>query len=234
VSAHDAWYLVVGGALWLRHTSPPGAVWFADFAGEPTARKVPYDGPLPFGDRLAGSCGDARWDLTLSGGDEPFPYFSGWLRRIASSIVDVERPSVRVDGWFETHGVRHELADARGEVARVRYRRQVDHWGWFHAALPDGGSLDGLVAKPIGLPRLAFHWRDGRRGRTSGSAAPGQLRVGPYVVEARREAFVGVTYPRAHCWHTERARLHGGGLDVENVALEYGSRARVDGWPISI
>jgi hypothetical protein len=230
----DAWYLVVNGVLWLRHSSEPRAVWFADFAETPTARREPYDGELPFGDRLAGSCADARWDLTLQGGCEPFTYFTGALRPIASTNVDVLRPSVRVDGWFETNGVRRELDGAPGEVAHVRTRRYADWWGWCHAALPDGGSLDAVVAKRPGLPPLAFHWRDGRRSVSRGSARPGSMRVGPYTVEADAASFVGVTYDGAYCWHSETARLTGDGLHVERVALEYGSRARLEGWPISI
>jgi len=230
----DAWYLVVNGVLWLRHTSQPRAVWFADFAGTPTARREPYDGDLPFGDRLTGSCGDARWELRLHDGREPYTYFTGLLRPVASTNVDVLRPRALVDGWFEVGGVRSELHRAPGEVAHVRTRRYAQWWAWFHAPLPDGGSLDGVVAKRPGVPVLGFHWRDGKRARARGDGRPGAMSVGPYVVESEPESFVGVTYDGAYCWHSETAHLTGGGLDVENVALEYGSRARVDGWPISI
>jgi hypothetical protein len=235
----DAWYLVVNGVLWLRHTSQPRAVWFADFVDTPSARREPYDGELPFGDRLTGSCGDARWELTLGGGGSPTPYFPGWLRPIAATNVTAERPAVRVDGWFEAGGVRHELHDAPGETALVRTRRHADEWGWFHAALPDGGWVDGLVGRAKGLPQVAFHLRDGKRTWARGVAAPGRTQVGPYVVEAPHDSFVGVTYldpggGAVYCWHSERGRLTGPGVEAEHVALEYGSRARVDGWPISI
>lgn len=234
MSAVDAWYLVVNGRLWLRHSSLPRAVWFADFDAAPTARRSPYDGPLPFGDHLVGECEDAQWDLTLQDGGALFPYFSGVLRRVASTNVDVERPAVRVDGWYEAGGVRHELDGAAGQVAHVRVRQHAQRWGWFHAALPDGGWLDGLVAKRPRLPQVAFHVRDGRREWSRGTAAPGLMRVGPFTVAAPRESFVGVTYEGAYCWHSEHGRLTGGGLEVSGVAFEYGSHAKVDGWPVSI
>lgn len=235
----EAWYLVVNGVLWLRHTSHPRAVWFADFVDTPTARREPYAGELPFGDVLAGTCGDARWELALRGGGAPAHYFPGWLRPVAATNVTLQRPGLRVDGWFETNGVRHELHDAPAEAALVRTRRHADEWGWFHAALPDGRWLDGLVGRAKGLPQVAFHLHDGRRRWARGDAAPGRMQVGPYVVEAPQDSFVGVTYVdpgggEVHCWHSERARLTGPGLALEHVALEYGSRARVDGWPISI
>jgi len=235
----DAWYLVVNGSFWLRHTSEPRAVWFADFTGSPTARREPFSGTLPFGERLVGTCADASWELSLRGSAAPFHYFPVWLRPVAATNVTVERPAVRVDGWFEAGGVRHELDEAPGEVAHVRTRRHADEWGWFHAALPDGGWLDGLVGKAKGLPQIALHARNGHRRWARGSAAPGRMRVGPYRVEAPPESFVGVTYvdpdgSEVYCWHSEHARLTGDGLAVERVALEYGSRAKVDGWPISI
>jgi hypothetical protein len=235
VSPYEVRYLVVAGELWLRATTQPRAVWFADFSGTPQAWREPYDGELP----LRGSVAGAQWDLDVRGEEHPFAYTPRALRRVASTQVVVERPSVLVDGVVEIDGVRRELEGARGQIAHVFGRRHADRWGWFHAALPDGGWLDGLVARVPRLPQVSFHVRAGRRIWALGSAEPGRMRVGPFTVNADRDDFVGVTYldpdgAELWCWHTERARLTGGGLDVEGVALEYGSRARVDGWPISI
>lgn len=235
MSTYDVRYLVVGGELWLRRTTHPPAVWFADFSATPRAWREPYDGELP----LSGEVDGARWDLQLTGDVEEFAYTPRVLRPVASTQVVVEQPRVRVDGLVEIGGVRRELRGAPGEIARVFGRRHADRWGWFHAALPDGGWLDGLVAKVPGLPQVSFHVRDGRRRWARGRVEPGLVHVGAYAVRAPREDFVGVTYwdpdgAELWCWHTERARLTGDGLDVDGVALEYGSRARVDGWPISI
>ena len=235
MSTYEVRYLVVAGELWLRATSHPRAVWFADFSGAPRAWREPYDGDLP----LQGTVDGARWDLDVRGETQPFAYTPRLLRRIASTQVVVERPTVLVDGVVEVDGVRRELRGAPGEIAHVFGRRHADRWGWFHAPLPGGGWLDGLVAQVPRLPEVSFHVRDGRRRWARGSAEPGRMRVGPYEITAAREDFVGVTYvdpdgSELWCWHTERARLTGGGLDVGEVALEYGSRATVEGWPISI
>lgn len=235
---YDAWYLVVAGRIWVRQTSEP-AVWFADFTGTPTVRKERYTGELAFGDRIAGSVDGARWDLQVRGGGATFSYVPALLAPVASTQVVLERPATLVDGVVEVDGRRYELHGEPAQVAHVGGRRHADRWGWFHAPLSGRSWLDGLVAKAARLPQLAFHVHDGRRRWTSGTAELGRVRIGPYTVEAEPEDFVGVTYrdpdgSEVYCWHTERGRLSGGGLAAEGVALEFGSREKVDGWPISI
>lgn len=61
------------------------------------------------------------------------------------------------------------------------------------------------------------------------AAEPGRVRVGRRIVDAPKESLVGVIYngpdgTEVDCYHSE----HGG------VALEYGTRAKLDGWPLSI
>jgi hypothetical protein len=238
VSRYDAWYLVVAGRLWVRHTSEP-AVWFADFTGTPTVRKEHYAGELAFGDRISGAVAGARWDLRVHGGGSPFSYVPALLAPLASTQAVLERPAATVDGVVEVDGRRYELHEAPAQVAHVGGRRHADRWGWFHASLDGNRWLDGLVAKAARLPQLAFDAQDGRRRWTTGAAEPGRVRIGPYTVDAHPADFVGVTYrdpdgSEVYCWHTERGRLSGGGLAVEDVALEFGSREKVAGWPISI
>jgi hypothetical protein len=69
--------------------------------------------------------------------------------------------------------------------------------------------------------------------------APERSRVGPYEVLAEREDFVGVTYhdpdgTPLYCYHTERARLTGPDVRAEDVAYEFATRERLEGWTISV
>ena len=146
---------------------------------------------------------------------------------------------VTVDGTVIVDGVSHELRDDRGEQAHVFGRRHADRWGWFHANLPGDGWADGLVAKVPHLPTLAFHAGNGAPVRAWQRGA-GPVSVGPYTVEARRGRL-----RRRHIPGPGRGRglllAHGAcaarraeRFAVEGVALEYGSREKVAGWPISL
>src|SRR4051795_3347832 len=100
MSEYDVRYLVVARELWLRATSHPRAVWFADFSQTPRAWREPYDGDLP----LRGSVDGAQWELDVRGDERPFAYTPRALRPFASTQVVVERPSVLVDGVVEIGG----------------------------------------------------------------------------------------------------------------------------------
>ena len=240
------------------------ALWLADFTGTPRARKATFPlealrapragwplelGPGLLGDtEAAGEIDGARWRLTFSAEQRPFAYTRPLMRRLglASTEVVVVKPSLAVSGVVELDGWRHELEAAPGQQAHLFGRRHADRWGWFHATLSGGRWIEGLVAEVPRLPRLALHASE--RGAANGLAslvrtraelAPGRVLVGPYVVEASRDDFVGVTYhdpdgAEVFCHHAEKAVLRGPDGEARDVALEFGSRARVEGWPASL
>ena len=242
---YEVWYLIVAGRFWLRYTlhvpSDPekdgaAALWFADFTGVPRARKAtfpldafrtPREGwPIALGTgsladaEATGEVDGATWRLSFSPDEKPAPLVPHVLRPVASTFAVVTKPALAISGEVVVDGVRHDLDAAPGAQAHLWGRRHADRWGWFHAA-----DAEGLVVKAAGLPQLAF--LDGRFAR--GEAAPGRVRVGTRVVEAPKESFVGVTYhdpdgSEVYCYHSEHA----------GIALEYGTRAKLDGWPISV
>ena len=239
------------------------ALWLADWSGDaPRARKATFPlealrtpgagwplelGPGRLGDESAsGEVDGARWQLTFAAEERPFEYTRPLMRPVASTQVVVVKPSLAISGIVELDGVRHDLDDAPGQQAHLFGRRHAGRWGWFHATLPGGRWREGLVAKVPGLPQLALHASEHGAAngvaslfRTRATAEPGRVVVGPYTVEAPRDSFVGVTYhdpdgAEAFCYHSEQATLRGPNVEARDVALEFGSRARVEGWPASL
>ena len=242
---YEVWYLIVAGTFWIRYTihvpSDPeedgtSALWFADFTAVPRARKATFGldafrtpqagwpielGPGKLTDTEAtGEADGAAWSLSFAADETPIPLVPRVLRPVASTFAVVAKPAMAISGEVVVDGVHHELDGAEGTQAHVWGRRHADRWGWVHAP-----GAEGLVAKAAGLPQLAFL----NGGFTRGDAEPGRLRVGGREFAAPRESFVGVTYldpdgSEVYCYHSEH----------DGIALEYGTREKLDGWPLSI
>jgi len=261
---YEAWYLTVAGLFWLRYSllvpSDPdeegeAALWLASFAGEPTVRKTVFpleafstnrDGfPLELGPgRLTDTeaVGD-DWELRLDGPERPFLHAPPLVRalRLSRTQVAVAKPALELSGTVDGQ----ELDRALGQQAHVWGTRHAERWGWAHATLAPDRWFEGLTVKLPRLPQLGFHATERTRSRVRPIPNPnntlllGEVRFGLYRLVAVREDFVGVTYrdpdgSEAYCWHTERARLRGPDLAADGVALELGSRAKLEGWPLSI
>lgn len=240
---YEAWYVTVSRRFWFRHSlhvhegRAEWAHWLAAFEGVPVARR--RTGAR--GDVAAGEVDGARWELDLTPLAPPFEVVHPLLRPLAKTKLILPAPAVRVDGVVEVDGIRHEVRDEVGTLGHVFGTRHADRWGWAHATHHDGRWVELLAAKVPRLPQVAsFATETSRRSalRVRGVVGPGELRVGPYAVEADPAGLVGVTYhdpdgSPVYCYHSETARLQGpGGAAV--AAFEYGSRRPLADVPLLV
>ena len=249
---YEVWYLIVAGRFWLRYTiqvpseqdaDGEAALWLASFDGLPSARKHVF--PLDAFRAAGGGWPLELGPATLADGRATGPGFELELRALASPADPLPRavrplartrfllaqPVVEVSGTIE--GV--ELDRALGTQAHVFGTRHAERFGWAHAGAPDGSYVELLTAKAKGLPELSF--RGGRFVRAS--LEPGLWRIGGYRVEADPADFLGVTYrdpdgTPLYCYHAERARLFWPGRGTVEAAFEFATRAKLQGWTISL
>jgi hypothetical protein len=123
-----------------------------------------------------------------------------------------------------------------GHTAQLWGTRHAETWGWAHGSTADGRWRQLLTVTLPRLPRLSQHGRDGRPPGlplARGSVDAPRVRVGPHVVEADPETFVGLRYTDTDgstvwCYHSEHAR----GLGIEHTALEIAQREPIAGWEV--
>ncbi len=239
------------------------ALWLASWAGAPAARKWTFpleafrtdaagarveigDARLDAEGASGAPAGDAAWELSFSGGGRPFEHAHPLVRPLTRSRVVLAAPALEISGWVEIDGVRHELDRAAGHQAHVFGTRHAERFAWAHASAGGGRWLELLAAKLRGLPELAAYATE--RGAVNApwrvpfvraDLSPRRTRIGPYEVTAEPDDFVGVTYEdpdgsRLFCYHTERARVTGPGVEAGDASYEFATRTPLNGWTISL
>jgi hypothetical protein len=233
-------YLIVAGVAWLRRSRvelPGGRIddtfWLVTFGdGEPKVRT----GPAGEATVAHGELEGIGWELEWSVLAEPFETPHRLLQRISPSHM-ATIPAISVSGRIGDR----VLADAPGHTARLWGRKHAREWGWAHASTADGRWAHLLTAVAPPLPRASqYATESGGPGLpvARGSVAPPRVTVGPYVVDAPVESFVGLHYldtdgSTIWCYHSEQGHLRGAGTDFEGAALEIAVRAPLPGWRVA-
>jgi hypothetical protein len=261
---YEVWYLIVSGRFWLRYTihvpddpaqEGEAALWLASFEERPSARKQVFPlesfrvpaggwplelGPARLGDsEAAGRMDGAAWELRFEALAPPLELLPAVARPVAKTRLVVTAPVLAVSGTVEVDGTSHELDSALGHQAHVFGSRHAERFGWAHASLPGGRFIEALTAKTSRLPEISLYATERRRRFARARLEPGDWRVGPFTVAADPGSFVGVTYrdpdgTALYCYHSERGRLRGPGVEADDCSVEYAARAKVPGWPVSI
>lgn len=166
----EVWYLTAsdaatGSGLWVHHetVAPAGGAtpyahgWAALFRPG-SAPLLERFGPATVAGSAVGSCtltassargsaGSLRWDLELGPGGPPLFTFprTVWERELLPGAQVVPVPNAPLHGEVQVGGQRIELA-GHGAVARIFGHGSAERWGWLHAALDGGGTLEIVTA----------------------------------------------------------------------------------------
>ena len=247
---YEVWYLVVSGRAWLRYTLHVGdaeeaALWLVTWDGAPRARKetFPFEAfttgaagwPLELGPaRLSDDAASGPdWELRLRPLAPPRDALHALVRPLASTRLALAQPVVEVTGTIG--GI--ELDGALGSQAHVWGTRHAERFAWAHAGARDGRWLELLTAKVPRLPEIS-QVADRRRTRFARATVDGGTwRIGGYEVRADPDDVAGVTYrdpdgTPLYCYHAERARLTGPGVDVADASFELATRDKLPQWTL--
>jgi hypothetical protein len=238
--SYETTYLIVAGVAWLRRSRVElsgGRVddtfWLVTFGdGEPQVRTGPAgDATVARGD-LEG----VSWELEWSVLADPFETPHRLLRRVSPTHL-ITIPAISVSGRIGDR----ELVGAPGHTARLWGRKHARAWGWAHASTADGRWAHLLTASAPPLPRASQYATDGGGPGlpiARASVEPPRVTVGPYVVDAPVESFVGLRYldtdgSTVWCYHSEQGHLRGAGADFEGAAMEIAVREPLPGWRVA-
>jgi len=177
-----------------------------------------------------------------------YPYIASWTElatsfetpnrffRIVAPTHLVTTPALSISGRIGDR----VLDAAPGHTARLWGKRHAQTWGWAHASTADGRWAHLLTVLAPPLPRASQHATE--RGGPGFPIArsrvePPRVTVGPYVVDAPSETFIGLRYLDTDgsdlwCYHSERGHLRGAGIDMPGAAMEIAVRAPIAGWRV--
>lgn len=236
---YETTYVIVAGVAWIRCSR----VETGDGRVEDTTWLVLFDGERPEARRETtgastierGELDGIAWDLSWTALATPFETPHRVIRRFAPSHL-VTTPALLISGCIGDR----VLKEAPGHAARLWGRRHAQTWGWAHASTADGRWAHLLTALAPPLPRAAQHATE--RGGPGIPIArsrvqPPSVVVGPYVVDAPPETFIGLRYldtdgSDVWCYHSERGHLRGAGIDMRGAAMEIAVRGPIPGWRV--
>lgn len=107
---------------------------------------------------LEGDAGALSWSLRYRDDGRPLYTFprTAWERQLFPAAQVVPAPSARFSGELTVAGRGITLHEAPGAVARIYGRGNAERWGWAHADLPGGDTLEivAAVSRLHGLRQL--------------------------------------------------------------------------------
>jgi hypothetical protein len=237
---YETTYVIVAGIAWIRRTrvemrdgGVDDSVWAVLFDGDSS---VALKGDAGDATTEHGEVGGLSWDLRWTQTAPPFGTPHRLLRPVAPTQMRTW-PALEISGRIGDR----MLDGALGHAAEISGRRHAREWGWAHATAPGGRWAHLLTVSAPPLPHLSQYGRDGHPPGlplAGGAVAGTTVRVGPYVVDAPAETFVGLRYldtdgSHLWCYHSERGHLRGGDADFEGAALEIATRAPIEGWRVA-
>ncbi len=237
---YETTYVIVAGVAWIRRSrveTSDGRIedtlWAVTFGdGSATVRR----GPAGDSTIERGELDGLSWELRRRSLAAPFETPHRALRPITPTRL-VTWPAILVSGRLGDR----ELVDAPGHTATLTGRQHARTWGWAHVSSGDGRYVHLLTVVPPPLPRLSQYATEGRGPGlpiARGVVDETRVSVGPYVVDARPETFVGLEYldtdgSSVWCYHSEAGHLRGNDVDLQGVAMEIASRERIPGWRVA-
>lgn len=150
-----------GWVTWFAPDGPPRTERFGPEPTRPAAGATWFDaaGVRVAQEKLAGRAGSLAWDLSWKDSGRPLWTFPrvAWERELLPGAQVVIAPTAEFAGSLTVADAAVGIDGWRGGVAHIYGHGNAKRWGWIHADLGNGDTLEAVTAvshKP-GLRRLA-------------------------------------------------------------------------------